>query len=124
MEFFVLLYIKFIYSSYCVCVIMIVGEYTFNQIIAQKEELSNEIKARIADTCKRWGVIIDSIAIKDHFLSKDLSESLSLSAKAKSLAKSNLIKAKAEVTCARYRKQAADEFKSNEALQFIYLEQL
>ena len=55
---------------------------------------------------------------------KEIKEALSASAIATRLAEAKLISAKAEVEASRYRKQAADQFSSQQALQFIYLEHL
>ena len=100
------------------------SENTLDEITSRKAQLSADIMNRVMLIAITWGVRVISVAIKDIQFAAELQQALSAAAVAERLSDAKLISAKAEVEASKYRRQAAEQFSSKTALQYIYLEHL
>lgn len=100
----------------------VVGARSLQDIIEHREELAEAIQLVISETVKEWGVVVESILIKDLRLEHAITDSLSKAAQAKRIGESKIITAKAEVESAKLMRQAADILASKPAMQIRYLD--
>ncbi|KAI8394295.1 uncharacterized protein BYT42DRAFT_554124 [Radiomyces spectabilis] len=100
------------------------GGHSLQDLIENREAISNEIQEVIDAPAKAWGVKIESILVKDVHFSRQLQESLSSAAQAKRLGESRVITAKAEVESAKLMRDAANILNTPAAMQIRYLETL
>jgi regulator of protease activity HflC (stomatin/prohibitin superfamily) len=78
-----------------------IGAYTLQEAISNREKLAIEIKRIIDVPARSWGVVVESILIKDMLFSEELQENLSSAAKQQRLGESKIIAAQAEVDSAK-----------------------
>jgi regulator of protease activity HflC (stomatin/prohibitin superfamily) len=102
----------------------VLSEHTLDECMNDKISHSNEIKKRVAENCTEFGVKIDRIDIKDIIFGEELKEALTAAAKAKRIAESKLITARAEVEAAKLMREAADQMDSESAMQMRNLDAL
>lgn len=100
------------------------GGHSVQDLIENREAVSEELHEIIGPIAKSWGVKIESTLIKDITLSQQLQESLSSAAQAKRLGESKVITSKAEVEAAKLMRDAADILNTPAAIQIRYLETL
>ena len=100
----------------------VLSEHELDEIMNRKQEFSAEIKTRVANMGRSWGVEIIAIDIKDIAFSDDLKETLSMSAKSKRISESKIIIARGEVEAARLMKETATLLSSDAAMQIRHLE--
>jgi len=100
----------------------IMGKRTLQEAIEHRETIAEEIEGIIGKSAKAWGVIVESILIKDLKFSLDLQENLSAAAKQKRIGESKIIAAQAEVDSAKLFREAADILSSDAAMQIRYLD--
>jgi len=101
-----------------------IGAHTLQNVIENREALAAEIKRIIEATSASWGVIVESILIKDMSFSEELQKTLAAAAKQKRLGESKVITAKAEVQAAKLMREASDILCTPAAIQIRYLETL
>jgi regulator of protease activity HflC (stomatin/prohibitin superfamily) len=101
-----------------------IGAHTLQNVIENREALAAEIKRIIEGTSRSWGVVVESILIKDMSFSEELQKTLAAAAKQKRLGESKVITAKAEVQAARLMREASDILSTPAAIQIRYLETL
>ena len=99
-----------------------VGSHTLQNVIENREALAVEIRKIIDDAARSWGVIVESILIKDLTFSTELQETLSSAAKQQRIGESKIIAARAEVQAARLMREASDILNTPAAMQIRYLE--
>lgn len=102
----------------------VLSEHSLDECMNDKINHSNEIKRRVAENCGDFGVKIDRIDIKDIIFGEELKEALTAAAKAKRIAESKLITARAEVEAAKLMREAADQMDSESAMQMRNLDAL
>ncbi|KAI8641481.1 hypothetical protein BD408DRAFT_418104 [Parasitella parasitica] len=100
------------------------GGHSVQDLIENREAISEELHEIIGPIAKSWGVKIESTLVKDITLSQQLQESLSSAAQAKRLGESRVITSKAEVEAAKLMRDAADILNTPAAIQIRYLETL
>ncbi|KAG2213168.1 hypothetical protein INT47_011317 [Mucor saturninus] len=100
------------------------GGHSVQDLIENREAISEELHEIIGPIAKSWGVKIESTLVKDITLSQLLQESLSSAAQAKRLGESRVITSKAEVEAAKLMRDAADILSTPAAIQIRYLETL
>ncbi|KAF1800069.1 hypothetical protein V8B55DRAFT_1544096 [Mucor lusitanicus] len=100
------------------------GGHSVQDLIENREAISEELQEIIGPIAKSWGVKIESTLVKDITLSQHLQESLSSAAQAKRLGESRVITSKAEVEAAKLMRDAADILNTPAAIQIRYLETL
>ncbi len=98
------------------------GEHTLQDLLEQRQKMSDEIELFVEKQVETWGVFIEQAFIKDMLVSPELQSELSMTAKAKRLGESKVISAKADVESAKLMKEAADALDSKPAMQIRYLE--
>ncbi|KAI7905554.1 uncharacterized protein BX663DRAFT_535155 [Cokeromyces recurvatus] len=100
------------------------GGHSVQDLIENREAISEELHEIIGPIAKSWGLKIESTLIKDIGLSQQLQASLSSAAQAKRLGESRVITSKAEVEAAKLMRDAADILNTPAAIQIRYLETL
>lgn len=101
-----------------------IGAHTLQNAIENREAIAAEIKRIIDSTSLSWGVVVESILIKDMSFSAELQNTLSAVAKQKRLGESKVITAKSEVQAAKLMREASDILCTPAAIQIRYLETL
>jgi erythrocyte band 7 integral membrane protein len=102
----------------------VLSEYDLDYVMNEKIKLNVLIRQRVEEDCKHWGVEIHRVDIKDITFGDELREALMASAKAKRLADSKLIIARAEVESAELMRQTAELLSSDAAREIRQLETL
>ncbi len=72
----------------------ILGTRTLQECVENRSSIAHEIEQLIAEPGKIWGVLVESILIKDLQFSEQLKETLSSAARAKRVGESKIIAAK------------------------------
>jgi regulator of protease activity HflC (stomatin/prohibitin superfamily) len=88
------------------------------------EAIARDIQQTIEEPARSWGVVVESILIKDLQLSPELLESLSAAAKQRRLGESKIIAAEAEVQSAQMMRKASDILNSQAAIQIRFFDTL
>ena len=102
----------------------VVGARAVQAVVTDRETIAFEISEIVGEIAEKWGVLVESILIKDIIFSPEVSASLSSAAQQKRLGESKVIAARAEVDAARLMRQAADILASKPAMQIRQLEAL
>eukprot|EP01022_Parablepharisma_sp_SALTPOND_P024141 TRINITY_DN530_c0_g1_i1.p1 TRINITY_DN530_c0_g1~~TRINITY_DN530_c0_g1_i1.p1 ORF type:complete len:338 (-),score=19.52 TRINITY_DN530_c0_g1_i1:63-1076(-) len=101
-----------------------IGAHTLQNVIENREVLAAEIRKIIDEIARSWGVVVESILIKDLKFSAELQDTLAAAAKQQRLGESKVISAKAEVQAAKLMREASDILNTPAAMQIRYLETL
>lgn len=102
----------------------VVGARAVQSVVTDREAIAFEIAEIVSEVADNWGVLVESILIKDIIFSAEISHSLSSAAQQKRIGESKVIAARAEVDAARLMRQAADILASPAAMQIRQLEAL
>ncbi|PWN86473.1 hypothetical protein FA10DRAFT_304948 [Acaromyces ingoldii] len=102
----------------------VVGSRTIQSVISDRTEVAHQVEEILETVASKWGVVVESILIKDIIFSRELQESLSSAATQRRIGESKVIAAKAEVDAAKLMRQAADILSSPAAMQIRQLESL
>jgi erythrocyte band 7 integral membrane protein len=86
----------------------VVGARPVQNVVTDRETIAFEISEIVGEIAEKWGVLVESILIKDIIFSHEVSQSLSSAAQQKRIGESKVIAARAEVDAARLMRQAAD----------------
>jgi len=100
----------------------VIGARVLQDVIERREEIAQSTAEIIEEVAAGWGVLVESMLIKDIIFSNDLQDSLSMAAQSKRIGESKVIAARAEVESAKLMRQAADILSSAPAMQIRYLE--
>ncbi|KAF7126158.1 hypothetical protein CNMCM5793_002580 [Aspergillus hiratsukae] len=100
----------------------VIGARVLQDVIERREEIAQSTSEIIEEVAAGWGVLVESMLIKDIIFSNDLQDSLSMAAQSKRIGESKVIAARAEVESAKLMRQAADILSSAPAMQIRYLE--
>ncbi|KAI8983441.1 hypothetical protein BDB01DRAFT_790781 [Pilobolus umbonatus] len=100
------------------------GGHSVQDLIENRDVISNELQEIIDPIAKHWGVKIEATLMKDIGFSNDLQQSLSSAAQAKRLGESRVITSRAEVEAAKLMRNAAEILNTPAAMQIRYLETL
>jgi erythrocyte band 7 integral membrane protein len=102
----------------------VVGARAVQSVVTDREAIAFEIAEIVSEVADNWGVLVESILIKDIIFSPEIAASLSSAAQQKRIGESKVIAARAEVDAARLMRQAADILASPAAMQIRQLEAL
>ena len=86
----------------------VIGARVLQDVIERREEIAASIREIIEETATGWGVMVESMLIKDIIFGQELQDSLSMAAQAKRTGEAKVIAARAEVESAKLMRQAAD----------------
>lgn len=100
----------------------VVGKTSLDECISGREILAKHVNSIVTEAVKDWGIEIISIQIKDILMSKDTAELLSASVVAERRAKAKLISAQADIEAANMIRIAAENFESNNTIQYKTLD--
>ncbi|OLY79902.1 putative band 7 family protein [Smittium mucronatum] len=102
----------------------VLGGKSLQDLIENRDTISDAIKDYMDAPSRQWGVKIESILIKDIIFSESLQLSLSSAATQKRIGESKVIAAQAEVDSAKLMREAAEILNIPAAMQIRYLETL
>jgi len=75
----------------------IVGGAELDEVLSQREELSNKIRAIIDSETDKWGIKVDNVELKDFFLPEDMERTIAKQAEAERERRAVIISAEGEV---------------------------
>jgi regulator of protease activity HflC (stomatin/prohibitin superfamily) len=78
----------------------IVGGAELDEVLANREELSNKIRAIIDEETDKWGIKVDNVELKDFFLPEDMERTIAKQAEAEREKRAVIINAEGEVIAA------------------------
>jgi len=99
----------------------IMGKYTLDDLLMNREEVANAFKDKVDELSKVWGVDITKAEIQDIALPDDMKRALAVKAEADREAQAVVIKADAELKASNILKQAAENMKDPNAMQLRIL---
>jgi regulator of protease activity HflC (stomatin/prohibitin superfamily) len=85
----------------------IVGGAELDEVLANREELSNKIRAIIDEETDKWGIKVDNVELKDFFLPEDMERTIAKQAEAERERRAVIINAEGEVVAAENIAKAA-----------------
>jgi regulator of protease activity HflC (stomatin/prohibitin superfamily) len=85
----------------------IVGGAELDEVLANREELSNKIRAIIDEETDKWGIKVDNVELKDFFLPEDMERTIAKQAEAEREKRAVIINAEGEVIAAENIAKAA-----------------
>lgn len=91
----------------------IVGGAELDEVLSQREELSNKIRTIIDSETDKWGIKVDNVELKDFFLPDDMERTIAKQAEAERERRAVIIKAEGEVASAENMAQAAHMLSSS-----------
>lgn len=86
----------------------IVGSAELDEVLAEREKLSQRIREIIDRETDEWGVKVENVELKDFFLPEDMERTIAKQAEAEREKRSVIIKAEGEVIAAENIAKAAD----------------
>lgn len=84
-----------------------VGEVTLDELLANKQEISDKIKQRVDSTSDAWGVDVESVELKDIVLPESLRRTIAKVAEAEREKQAVIINSQGEVAAASNMAEAA-----------------
>jgi regulator of protease activity HflC (stomatin/prohibitin superfamily) len=85
----------------------IVGGAELDEVLSNREELSDKIRAIIDAETDKWGIKVDNVELKDFFLPEDMERTIAKQAEAERERRAVIINAEGEVTAAENIAKAA-----------------
>ena len=85
----------------------IVGGAELDEILAEREKLSQRIQVIIDAETDKWGISVENVELKDFFLPEDMERTIAKQAEAERERRSVIIKAEGEVAAAENMAKAA-----------------
>ena len=85
----------------------IVGGAELDEVLANREELSDKIRSIIDAETDKWGIKVDNVELKDFFLPEDMERTIAKQAEAERERRAVIINAEGEVTAAENIAKAA-----------------
>lgn len=98
------------------------GRSTLQECLDHREDLARNIQQIVGEQTKAWGVVVESIQIRDIKIPKHIQEMLASAATAAREADAKLITARADVSAAKLMREAADCLNTDAAMQIRLLE--
>ena len=86
----------------------IVGEVELDELLSEREKVSDKIKEIVDKATDPWGVKVDNVELKDVSLPEDMERTIAKQAEAEREKRSVIIKAEGEVIAAENMGKAAD----------------
>lgn len=85
----------------------IVGSAKLDEVLAEREKLSEQIRNIIDTETDKWGIKVDNVELKDFFLPKDMERTIAKQAEAERERRAVIINAEGEVAAAENIAKAA-----------------
>lgn len=85
----------------------IVGSADLDEVLSEREKLSERIKEIVERETDQWGITVDNVELKDFFLPEDMERTIAKQAEAERERRSVIIKAEGEVVAAENMAKAA-----------------
>jgi regulator of protease activity HflC (stomatin/prohibitin superfamily) len=85
----------------------VVGSAELDEVLAQRDKLSDQIRAIIDQETDQWGIKVDNVELKDFFLPEDMERTIAKQAEAERGRRAVIIKAEGEVASAENMAKAA-----------------
>jgi len=85
----------------------IVGGAELDEVLANREELSDKIRSIIDAETDKWGIKVDNVELKDFFLPEDMERTIAKQAEAERERRAVIINAEGEVVAAANIAKAA-----------------
>jgi regulator of protease activity HflC (stomatin/prohibitin superfamily) len=85
----------------------IVGGAELDEVLSQREELSNKIRTIIDTETDKWGIKVDNVELKDFFLPDDMERTIAKQAEAERERRAVIISAEGEVLASENIAKAA-----------------
>lgn len=85
----------------------VVGEVTLNELLSQREQQSEKIRAAVVDMIKAWGVNVVNVELKDINIPEDMKRTIGKVAEAQREREATIIKSEGEVISAENLAKAA-----------------
>ena len=86
----------------------IVGSAELDEVLAERDRLSNSIREIIDAESDKWGIKVDNVELKDLFLPDEMERTIAKQAEAEREKRSVIIKAEGEKTAAKNMAEAAE----------------
>ncbi len=86
----------------------IVGGAELDEVLAERDKLSERIQTIIDQETDQWGVTVDNVELKDFFLPEDMERTIAKQAEAERERRAVIIKAEGEVAAAENMAKAAN----------------
>jgi len=86
----------------------IVGGFTLDYLLQNKEEVSDNIKKMIVDTAAQWGILVEDVELKDIVIPENMKRTIAKEAEAERERRAVVIKAEGEVQAAENLTKAAN----------------
>lgn len=103
----------------------IAGEVTLDELLSNRAEIAEKIRAIIDEASDSWGINVQSVELKDAILPEDMKRTIAKQAEAEREKRSVIIKAEGEVIAAENMAKAAEILSSqNGALHLRSLQTL
>lgn len=85
----------------------VVGEVVLDDLLSQREQLSEKIRNIVDETIKEWGVTVVNVELKDVLIPDDMKRTIGKQAEAEREKRAVIIKSEGEVMAAKNIKEAA-----------------
>jgi len=86
----------------------IAGEVTLDELLSNREQISNKIKLIVDQATDPWGIKVDNVDLKDVVLPEDMKRTIAKQAEAEREKRAVIIKAEGEVIAAENMAKAAN----------------
>jgi regulator of protease activity HflC (stomatin/prohibitin superfamily) len=90
----------------------IVGEVELDELLAERDKLSEKIRAIVDEASDNWGIKVENVELKDVVLPSDMERTIAKQAEAERERRAVIIKAKGEVAAAENLASAAQTLSS------------
>lgn len=100
----------------------LVGKYSLNDVLAQRDKLAVSLKQTIDELTNKWGIDVTNVEIQDIALPEDMKRSFAVQAESARESQAIIIKSNAELEASENYKKAAINLKENNAMQLRILE--
>ncbi|EQD45482.1 Band 7 protein, partial [mine drainage metagenome] len=91
----------------------VVGTYTFDEVLSEREKIGGAAREIIDEKTEHWGVKVSSVEIRDVQVPQSLQEAMSRQASAERERRSRVTLALAEVEAAQKMVEASNQYASN-----------
>jgi regulator of protease activity HflC (stomatin/prohibitin superfamily) len=85
----------------------IVGSADLDEVLAERDKLSDKIRTIIDEETDKWGIKVDNVELKDFFLPEEMERTIAKQAEAERERRAVIIKAEGEVASAENMAKAA-----------------
>lgn len=86
----------------------LIGEVTLDELLANRDQISDKIRQRVEEMCKEWGIRLENVELKDVIVPDDLRRTIAKEAEAERERRAVIIKAEGELQSAEKLAQAAE----------------